>query len=382
MLSATPWAGQKRAALPPPPPSIAPLELARLLDTYAAGRFDDALRQVAVAGDTIGRNLRAHWSVDGPLWIDADPSHRQERLLAVAAFALETEHIRVERGDWGVTSNGSPCAGPCVLDWAQARFIERGEGDDAERAWYLAAAALASGVRDWRYLQRPANPRAQPPVLPGLMDRALVRFPEDASLKLEQALAAAGRFNVTIDGQRSAVNLGTTIPFPIGMSARGLPASPSRVLPRDLAVSLLSALVDDGQVGAEARLRLGYLRWVFSEDAEAQAELTRAVSATHDPDDLFLAEFLLGWIAMARADSSTAVTHLEAALAARPDSQSAAVALAALCLQQGDAARAHGIAQASLERRSTDLDPWRLFLYGHYPRFSSLVTQLRRDVHP
>ena len=122
----------------------------------AEGRFDEAIQAVARAGDEVGRNLRRHWPVTGRAWIDTEPGRRPQRLLAAAALALETENLRSERGDWRV-SDDPVCAAACVLDWAQLQLIERGAPDRAERAWYLAAAALAGGVRDWRYLHRPVT---------------------------------------------------------------------------------------------------------------------------------------------------------------------------------------------------------------------------------
>lgn len=372
---------QKKPEPPKPPPSIAPLDVAWLLDTYASGRFDEAVQAVANAGDSLGKNLRAHWSVDAQPWIDADPASRAQRLLVAAAFALETENVRVERGEWGTTTGDVHCPGTCVLDWAQARLVERGPADAAEHAWYLAAAALAGGVRDWRYLQRPANPRAQPPIPAGLMDRALERFPDDPRLRLEQALAAAGRFAVTIDGDRDASTLFPGVVVNVNGMRGGALAAP-RPTARDQAVTMLAALIDDPVVGVEARVRLGYLHWTIRDDTSARAELTRAAADAKDADDRYLAEFLLGWMAMQAGDAAAAVPHLEAALAARPDSQSAAVALAALTLQQGDATGAYDIAQSSLDKRPTDVDPWRLILYAHHPHVSGLVAALRTLVHP
>ena len=187
------------------------------------------MQAVARAGDTIGRNLRAHWNVGALPWIDADPDHRPQRLLVAASFALETENVRVERGDWGNSSGDVDCVGTCVLDWAQARLVERGAPDAAERTWYLTAAALAGGVRDWRYLQRPPNPRAQPPLPTGLMDRALERFPGDPALRLEQAIAAAGRFAVTAEGGRFSTD---PIPGIVDRPGTRLPCSWRRARPR------------------------------------------------------------------------------------------------------------------------------------------------------
>ena len=200
------------AAHEPPKPAqpdpIAPLDVAHLLETYAAGRFDEAVAGVARAGDQVGCNLRSRWTVDAPTWIDADPDRRQARLLVAAALALETECVRVERGQWSVQGD-PPCSGPSVLDWAERQLVARGLQDRAERAWFLAAAALAAvsatgTTCTGRRLAQGQSGTAVPPPR-GLMDRALARFPGDPHLRLEQAIAAAGRFTVTTDGGRYAL---------------------------------------------------------------------------------------------------------------------------------------------------------------------------------
>jgi hypothetical protein len=402
---------QQKASEPTPLGPIAPLDVARLLDLYAAGRFDEAVGAVAQAGDEVGRNLRRHWMADAPPWIDADPADRSRRLLVVSALVLETENVRAERGDWGVDGS-PPCAGPCVLNWAEAQLVARGAPDQAEHAWYLTAAALAGGVRDWNYLFRfirpqtgpgarpggtadaskgaaatdpwPADPAPPPPL--GLMDRALTRFPGDPRLLLEQALAAAGRFSVTTDGERYTPTVvrgpAPTIVIRGFVSAPPEPPEVQPIAQREAAVALFGALVNDPIVGVEACLRLGYLRWVFGEDDAARADLEWSAAETTDPDLRYLARFLLGWTALVEGDTITAIPQLRAALQARPNSQSAAVALASLELQRGDATAAYDIAQASLDNRSTDNDPWRLFLYAHHPRLPALIADLRKRIRP
>jgi hypothetical protein len=88
---------------------IAPLDLARVLDLYAEGRFDEAVTRVSRAGGEVGRRLRRHWDVTGRQWIDADPARRPQRILVAAALALETEHVRAERGEWRMAEGTSPC---------------------------------------------------------------------------------------------------------------------------------------------------------------------------------------------------------------------------------------------------------------------------------
>ena len=401
--SAIVHAGQRKPPKPPEPPPIAPLVVSRLLDAYAAGRFDDALREVANVDDKTGLNLRVRWYLDALPWINAAPEQRPRRLLVAAALALETEHLRIERGKWGNGVEFGPdlpvCPGTCVLDWAQTLLIERGTPDAAERAWYLAAASLAAGVRDWRYLQRaiPVQPPdARPPSPPqplapgaspiwrstqsGLTERALLRFPGDPQLLLEQALAAAGRFNVTVDGGRLATDVPAIVMLPPNFGGRGAP--PARP-PQEVAISMLEALVTDPVVGAEAEMRLGYLRWVLREDPVATQHLRSAARrAPVDSDVRYVARFLSGWIAMQAGDFEDAAAAFEAALLARPDSQSAALALATLELQRGDASKAYTTAQATIDKRRTDDDPWRLFLYGHHPMLKERISALRAQVKP
>jgi tetratricopeptide (TPR) repeat protein len=374
LFSATPEAGQKGRDEQPLRP-IAPLDLGRVLDRYADGHFDEAVRTVVRAGDEVGRNLRRHWAVTGRQWIDADPERRPQRTLAAVSLALETEYLRAERGDWRVSEDKPPCPASCVLDWAQLQLAARGEPDGAERAWYLAAAALAGGVRDWRYLHRWVDPARRTRLTPGLMDRALERLPNDRQLQLEQALAAAGRFNVTVEGGGPVAQIG----LPAGRAEFFLslmrPTGPD-------AAGMLAALVDDPTVGAEAGVRLGYLHWALGQHDAADAALAKASARAQDEDLRYLAQFLRGWFAAARGDAARAIPHLEAALATRPGSQSAAVVLAALELQRGDAGKAHDMSHASLDQRRADADPWRLFLYGHHPQWPARLAALRREVKP
>ena len=114
--------------------------------------------------------------------------------------------------------------------------------------------------------------------------------------------------------------------------------------------------------------------------AEADAAWKAAAQQATSADLEYLANFLLGWTAMLRGDDKQAVPALTSALEARPDSQSATVALASLEFRAGAAEQAYTRAQASLTAKPQDDDPWRLFLYGHHPQLPSLITQLRQQV--
>src|SRR5262249_13724299 len=115
-------------------------------------------------------------------------------------------------------------------------------------------------------------------------------------------------------------------------------------------------------------------------DAAARAELTAAAEGSNDPDLRYLARYLLGVIAQARGESATASMAFAAALEARPHSDAAALALAALELQRGDADQARARAREALPPGASDTDPWRQFLYGHYPQLPALIARLRAEV--
>lgn len=348
------------------------LNLTALLETYAAGRHDEAVRSIAAAGDEPGRALRLDWPVVARRWIDATPEDRRRRMLIAASLALESEHLRAERGDW--TLHIQVCAsyrelavpvqtaaGNCVLQWAYSVVTERISPDDGERAWLLAASALAGGVREWRLLHVPPYPPTSRTQTQGLIDRALARFPDDTALQLEQAIASAARFNATVDGGRAVFQ-------PFRQQARGGEAE---------ATAMLDALASDAAVGPEALLRLGYLHWAMGRDKEATAALTEATARASVPDLRYMAQFLLGWTALQSGDVVAARESLAAALDTRPRAQSAAVALAAIDLKEGEATRAYERARASLDDKAAADDPWRFFLYGHHPQLPARIADLR-----
>jgi tetratricopeptide (TPR) repeat protein len=366
------------------------LDLTALLNDYAAGRFDEVVRTLSNASDDAARDLMPDWPTVGRHWIDVTPEGRHRRLLVAASLAIEFENIRIERGDWQnprfdfcqlLVRLGSPARGTtpqCFINWTYSLLLERGYPDDAERAWVIATAALVEGVHDARFLHVPAGApegfvlpikndrivtevpgRGARPTLRGLVDRALERFPDDPLLKFHRALAVASRFNITIEGQR------LTSPGP---AAAGTNEDP---------VGLLSELRSDPRIGAEARLRLGYVLWAAGKDEESRTELEAAVTATSDPDLRYLARFLLGSTAMTRDDFEEAKRQFALALETRPNSQSAALALATLHLKDGEAARAYDLAEASFAKRPHDNDPWRLFLDGHHPHLPVLLADLR-----
>ena len=345
---------------------MGPLNAPRLLDQYVAGRFDDAVQTVRAAGDDAGRKLRQQWALFVPAWIDADEPHRAKRILAAATFALETENIRAERGDWAQTTPDL-CAGPCVVNWASSLFEQRGKPDDTEHAWLMAAISLAEGVRDWRYLHRYVAPPAAntrprpgtgPPPVRGLIDVALDRFPNDPALRLHQAMAAASRFTVTVEGGRLTVDpfapmVASTNVMVTGPNGRPQMALMPRYESRDETIELFRCGSGRSRRGCRGARATG-IPAVGDRSGRCGADRTDSGrSAARDADTRYLAHFLLGWSGVEQQGPEGGATQLTRALEARPGSQSATLALAAVQLQQGEGRKRirHGAGIALEDRR-------------------------------
>jgi hypothetical protein len=78
-----------------------------------------------------------------------------------------------------------------------------------------------------------------------------------------------------------------------------------------------------------------------------------------------------------QGETVNAIAAYEAALKTRPRAQSAALALAALELQRGNAARADELAKESLAGQPPADDPWRQFLYGCHPELPARLQDFR-----
>ena len=306
------------------------------------------------------------------------------------------------------------CNGACVLSWARGLFVERGAPDAAEHAWWMASIALAQGVRDTGFLLPPVpfSPalaaaaklnRIPTDTTAGHLAAALSRFPNDPEFRLANAVALAARYEITTDAApRSpaagggssdlgpervtgrSTSRGSGAPSPMPVSPTSAQINRNRYAELPPIVSELEAVANDPAasvtVRTEARIRLGYIHWATGDNERALAALTAAGESAPSADLRYLAHYLAGVVLELLADTEGAMRAYEAALAARPHSQSASLKLAVLRQLRGDASGAHALAQDSLDARPADADPWRQFLYGHYPQFPALMAEVRRQV--
>ncbi len=384
--------GAASAAAPAQSVQLRRTEVVRALDLYAAGRADEALALVSRASRDQIRDWRQVLVSYGHAWIHNGPANLSPRIFAAAAFALEMEAVRAERGEWGRTSMVD-CGGQCVIEWGCTILRARGVSDDHERTWLLASMALVGGVRDWTFLIGPSigltNLQRVPLIVRPAEDHlthALTRHPGEARFRLVRAEAIASRFDIGPEfdvpraGERARPvgGVGT-----IGVAGLGLFPSASANQRRraliDTAVTAFEVLTRDPDVGLEAKIRLAYLRYRLEDYEQARADAESAAGGAADRDLKYTAHFIAGQAAQAMGNLSGAEAQYAAALFARPRSQSAMVALAALQFLRGDASAAYALVNTPRSQADDD-DPWRLFFYGDFPRLPALIKDLRARV--
>src|SRR5215831_8934343 len=168
------------------------MSVTSLLDAYLHGRFDEAIAGAAGyrdAGDFAETLMR-----QAPRWIEAD-GPAETRRLAVAAFALEYTHARMET-DWRTVEP--------LLEWACQAFSHAGAPSEGERRWHLGVIAVAGRARDFGRLglvlaQRGPLPREAIEVQATRFSRAghlahvLERFPGEPRALLAYAVASIAR---------------------------------------------------------------------------------------------------------------------------------------------------------------------------------------------
>ena len=374
-LAAGLWLGTWAVAAQPDRPGIG-----TLLDRYAAGQFDEAMKPVAAATRQQARTLRTALVSTGHRWIHAEPDDLRHRILSAAAFALEFEAIRAETGDWDQAP--AFCMGRCGLEWACTILRARGEADDAERVWHRASFALAGGVRDWSFLITPLTAPTPRTRLSGHVLHALARIPDDPHARLARAVATASRHIVAEE---------MNAPRPDERASEVPTLPPLRPFVAELVASRTQtslvyaqqqfiALLEDPAVGPEARMRLGYLLWRAGQHEQALAAELSAAGATTDANLRYLSYFIAGLTSQSAGSLPEAEALYAKALEARPESQSATIALAALQYLRGDAGSAYDAIEASRAKRPHDDDPWRLFLYGDYPQLQARIADVRKSM--
>jgi tetratricopeptide (TPR) repeat protein len=345
-----------------------------LLDRYAKGEFADVLARVASL-EKLTNLVKDLKRDDVKAWLDAGgPADRNRRELAAATFALEAA-----RGDewheWkSIVNNpiGPPnvywMPPPILIEWGCELLRKHQEPLPNERTWQLAAMSVGQRAEDTQFLiafTELAPDAALPPV-------GAAAPPAGGAPPLPMPPAAPSPALQSFDDEVANVNkqIGH-----LNHVMERFPAEKRFVLAQALtreradpndAIKLYQTILDDLDVGPEASVRLGALlvRARRSDLSAAIQQFDRAEQSTRDPDLIYLARFYRGQALLQAKREDDAIAAFRAALFARPASQSASTALAALLVKAERYTEAQAVMKALLDARPGRTDPNIEYVHG------------------
>jgi tetratricopeptide (TPR) repeat protein len=200
------------------------------------------------------------------------------------------------------------------------------------------------------------------------------RFPKEASLLLAEGVALEARayFNMT----PAPVSIGLS---PATMRMRDELNANLRFL-RDQARQSFEAAVAADPALTEARLRLGRVLWRQGRLEPARAALQAALGQPAEAPQQYLAHLFLGRVLEDSGDAVAAEEHYRIALALRPLSEIAAMAISHARFLQGDSEGARQALRSGLlaARRRLENDPWVPYMLPQSPEGEAILAELRQ----
>lgn len=340
------------------------IDVTGLLDTYALGRYDEAVDRATALPDLGPFRLR--FVQDTPAWVNADPARREGRRAAVAAFLLELTAARID-SDWGRLSD--------LIEWTCVQLRSAGPPGEFERAWHGASHALAGRARArvWLLGEYARLPHQQPTTAPPSdpqrpparhLMHALERFPDDPRFQLSRVVAWTwGR-----DAE------------PIRNVRRGDDDErrPARRAPQLEAIVTLEPLTAVPEVSPEAWLRIGLVHFSVGDFASALRAFASAQPIASGPAIKYLAHFNAARALERLARPEDAIREYRTALEIVPGAESAAVMLASVQFLQDDRDHAVLLIDRVFNRPPAPTDPGRLIGYGSFMHWPALKAALRK----
>lgn len=205
----------------------------------------------------------------------------------------------------------------------------------------------------------------------GSLDRVNTKIADDAAVLLALGTAREGR----------AMRLTADAP------AGARPRDPDEVKRertelRAAAASLFERALTLDPALAEAHLRLARLAMNRGDDAGAEQELRTVTQASTDPNHVYLVHLWLGDIRERQKQWNAAAESYVEAVKARPDGQSAYVALARVLHEMGQGVQAAGVMDRWFARGVTSpvADPWWIYPLGLDARLDARFDALFAEV--
>jgi tetratricopeptide (TPR) repeat protein len=379
-------------------PPAAPPSIYELLDQYVTGDVNAPQRFALYVTD---KQLRAVED-QSSRWVNANPTTRDKRRLAVAAFILEVAK------EWQGTQNWVNARR--LISWACHEFgSTTGPPKPGERDWYLASVALLGGAEDWWFLigkqgfvegHKPGKAPVDDEVFHGHLAHAAARFPNEPRFALASAVSIESLSwevgGLGRDPNRRGIVAGEISPevlaredkgrsdlwptatgTPTRRFVNGGPGIPEvRGVARKYA-ALATAL--ESPVAAEAHIRAGLVSFRIANHEAALGHLQQVPKLSTDPFLVHLSHLIEGIVRERQGQDAGAIAAYRAALQVVPRAQTATTMLVARLMKTGRISEAAEVADSFFDDGPPAPDPWRLYRLGDYRSWPALMARLRAE---
>jgi tetratricopeptide (TPR) repeat protein len=312
---------------PAPTGALRPATLADLTSAY--GRADFAGAQAAFQRVTDRTKLIRDFRAGGNPW--PSTPRREAALVLELADAVFQEH----RDDARLAARD-------LLAWYNKLVRPTFEPDGFERDWLWAELAILQGT-------------VRPQIAQGFVGSALERFPDEPRFVLAQAIITDQQWltgSNTVGGGTSASQI-TSV------------------------TTQYDAAMAHPETAFEARVREAWFLHRIGLHARALELLDAAGDQSPDVMMLYLRHLFRGEVLDALGRLDDAIVAYRAAMALRPDAQSARVALMNAFVKKGDRDDARVLAEAVQAAPSGEPDPWWLYWQGDYRLYPVALTRVR-----
>jgi tetratricopeptide (TPR) repeat protein len=305
------------------------------LAEYAAGRHAEVATRLRSVGDL--KAFESDLDRTASKWLGGTDGSPERRRRALAAFALESANAQLERGS----------AAMKILEWGCRQIRRHPKPDEFDRRWHMAAFALFAGAVD-------------PDGLEAHVVHAKFQFNDEPSLPFQRAVASELRT------------------FPRLLAETRVPATDVTKRLEEASRRYVEASRQE-VTRAEAFLRRGRIELALGRPDRALEALDQ-VGRTDDAAVQYLTHLFRGQALERLKRPDEAKQSYESALALRPGTQSAAMALAALLFRRGDRDLADRQVQTLLGQSRPPDDPWWLYWPADYRHLESRLTAMRQEV--
>jgi tetratricopeptide (TPR) repeat protein len=363
--------------------SVPPSTVTDVLARYENGEYDKATKQLQNVSEYGEDGLLFEFYRDSPKWMAAagpEAAARRRMIVATAALEAASYHVYTARPFIEFA---------CEMLRASSPESPALPPTKAERLWFLASTALLEYQDDWTFLNgAPLGPNGSfvgtwvpletGSIQLGHLMHAEARLPGEPRFALARGIGIEYSARTVVDARRQTIIASDLLAAEmIDVNSR---LTAARVAAVRRAIAVFEPLVSNAEVGAEARLRLGYCQLRLGQHAGAIASFEQAEARSTDAWVVHLSALFRGWTLDRDGRHVEAAAAYRSALAAVPRARTAVTLLTASLVENGHGAEAETVSTEFLSAKTLPEDPWLQYFQGDARQYDALLAQLREAI--